>query len=84
MPMPLSLTVNVPAALSGISVTASVSEPEERGVGEGLEAQLLAGVRGVRDQLAQEDLLVRVQRVNHEPQYLLGLGLEFFDLWLVR
>ena len=49
-------------------------------LGERLEAQLLAGIRGIRDQLAQENLLVRVQRMDHQAQYLLGFGLELFDL----
>src|SRR3546814_7861782 len=41
-----------------------------------LEAQLVAGVGGVGDQLAQEDLLVRVQRVRHQVQDLGDFGLE--------
>ena len=41
-----------------------------------LEAQLVAGVRRIRDQLAQEDLLVRVQRVGDEVQDLLDFGLK--------
>ena len=49
---------------------------EERLVGERLEAQLVAGVRRVRDQLAQEDLLVAVQGVDHQVEQLLDLGLE--------
>ncbi len=48
----------------------------QRGVVQRLEAQLVAGVGGVGDQLAQEDLLVRVQRVGDEVQDLLDLGLE--------
>ena len=49
---------------------------EQRRVGQRLEAQLVAGVGGVRDQLAQEDLLVAVQGVDHQVQQLLDLGLE--------
>jgi hypothetical protein len=41
-----------------------------------LEAQLVAGVGGVGDQLAQEDLLVGVQRVGDEVQQLGDFGLE--------
>jgi hypothetical protein len=48
----------------------------ERVVIQGLEAQLVAGVRGIRDQLAQEDFLVRVQRVGDEVEQLLDFGLE--------
>ncbi len=49
---------------------------QELRVVDGLEAQLVAGVRCVRDQFAQEDFLVRVQRVRDEVQDLLDLGLE--------
>lgn len=50
--------------------------------GKRLEAQLFAGIRGIRDQLAQEYLLMRVQRMNHQAQHLLGFGLELFYLRL--
>ena len=49
---------------------------EQFGPGHRLEAQLVARVRGVADQLAQEDLLVAVQRVDHQLQQLLHFGLE--------
>ena len=49
---------------------------EQRLIVERLEAQLVAGVGRVRDQLAQEDLAVRIQRVDHQVQELLDLGLE--------
>src|SRR5690606_32199470 len=57
---------------------------EELRLRERLEAQLVGGVRRVGDQLAQEDLLVAVQRMDHEVQELPHLGLEsqglsFFD-----
>src|SRR5262249_14537543 len=45
-------------------------------LGERLEAQPVDGVGGVGDQLAQEDLLVAVQRVDHQVQDLNDLGLE--------
>ena len=41
-------------------------------------AQLVLGVAGVGDQLAQEDLLVRVDRVDHQVQQALGLCLKLF------
>src|SRR5207248_491707 len=44
--------------------------------GEGLEAEGVDGVAGVADQLAQEDVLVGVERVDDEVQELLQLGLE--------
>ena len=40
------------------------------------EAQLLAGVGRVRDQLAHEDLFVRVKRMDDDIQQLLDLGLK--------
>src|SRR5690625_3041871 len=43
----------------------------ERGI-----AQLVASVGGIGNQLAQEDLPVGVQGVNHQVQQLLHLGLE--------
>ena len=49
---------------------------EQRAVGERLEAQLVAGVGRIRDQLAQEDFLVAVERMHHQVQQLLHLGLE--------
>ena len=45
-----------------------------------LEADLVERVGGVGDQLAQEDVLVRVQRVDHEVQQLADLGLELVAL----
>ena len=45
-------------------------------VGGGREAQLVGGVRGVGNQLAQEDFLVRIQGVDHQVQQLPNLGLE--------
>ena len=49
---------------------------QQLGMLDGLEAQLVAGVGGVGDQLAQEDFLVRVQRVGHQVQDLGDFGLE--------
>src|SRR6185503_13833466 len=49
---------------------------EQGAVGHGLEAQLVARIRCVGYQLAQEDLLVAIQGVNHQIQELLDLGLE--------
>ena len=45
-------------------------------VRERLEAQAVEGVGGVGDQLAQEDLLVRVQGMRDQVQQLVDLGLE--------
>ena len=48
----------------------------EFGLVQRLEAQLVTGVRRVRDQLAEKDLLVRIERMGDEVQDLLDLGLE--------
>ena len=49
---------------------------EQGGVGDRLVAQLLAGIGRIRDQLAQEDVLVGVDRVHHQVQQLGDIGLE--------
>mmetsp|Transcript_59388 Transcript_59388/g.140260 ORF Transcript_59388/g.140260 Transcript_59388/m.140260 type:complete len:682 (-) Transcript_59388:1318-3363(-) len=49
---------------------------EQCGVVQRLEAQLVAGIAGIADQFAQEDLLVGVQAVGDEVQDLLDFGLE--------
>jgi len=46
------------------------------GVRQRLESQLVCGIRRVGDELAQKDLLVAVQGVNHQVQQLCDLGLE--------
>jgi hypothetical protein len=77
MPMPLSLIVIVLACSSKLMRTSRFGVVlEQLGLVERLEAQLVAGVGRVGDQLAQEDLLVRVQRVGDEVQDLLDFGLE--------
>ncbi len=45
-------------------------------VGVGRETQLVERVGRVRDQLAQEDVLARVDGVHHQSQELASLGLE--------
>ena len=45
-------------------------------VGQRLEPELVRGVGRIGDQLPEKDLLVAVERVNHEIQQLLDLGLE--------
>jgi hypothetical protein len=49
---------------------------EQPAVGDGREAQPVAGIRRIGDQLAQEDLPVAVQGVDHELQQLTHLGLK--------
>lgn len=48
-------------------------------VGETEIAQLIDGVRGVGDDLPQEDLLVGIDRVDHQVQQPLGLRFEFLS-----
>ena len=45
-------------------------------LGQQLQPQPVDGIRRVRDQLAQEDLLVAVQRIDHQVQELDHLRLE--------
>jgi len=77
-PMPLSVMVSVLASLSkrdpDLQVRSRLSY--KRAVVDGLKAQLVAGVRGVGDQLAQKNLFVGVQRVGHQVQQLGYFGLE--------
>ena len=40
----------------------------DRRVGEALEIELVDRIRGVRDKFAQEDLTIRVDRVDHEVE----------------
>jgi hypothetical protein len=75
MPTPLSLTVTRGGIVRDADRKLRVAL-EQRRVRQRLEAQLVAGVRGIGDQLAQEDLLVAVERVHHQVQQLLHLGLE--------
>ena len=80
--MPLSVMVSVPAAGVRIDADAELAGPgaSSAAVGDGREAQPVAGIGGVGDQLAQEDLPVAVQGVDHELQQLAHLGLEAVGL----
>src|SRR5690606_34412025 len=49
---------------------------EQRGLGDGPEAELVERVGRVRDELTQEDLLVRVERIDDERQDSADLGLK--------
>ena len=49
---------------------------DQFGRGDRLIAQLVAGIRRVRDQLAQEDIGLRIDRVHHQVQKFGNLGLE--------
>jgi hypothetical protein len=77
MPMPLSVMVSVLASLSndtrdfefGIVLI-------QAAVVDGLKTQLVAGVRRVGDQFAQENFLVGVQRMGDQVQQLCDFGLK--------
>ena len=49
---------------------------DELRLGDRLVAQLLAGVGGVGDELADEDLAVGIDRVYHQMQQARNIGLE--------
>ena len=49
---------------------------DQFGRGDRLVAQLVAGVRRVRNQLAQEDVGLRIDRVHHQVQKFGNFGLE--------
>ena len=77
MPMPVSATVSVLAFLSGtMRIFGGVAVRDQLGLGDRLIAQLVAGVRRVRDQLAQEDIGLRIDRMHHQVQQFGDLGLE--------
>lgn len=46
------------------------------GVGQALEVELVHGIRRIGDQLAKEDLLVGIDRVDHEVEQLFALRLK--------
>ena len=50
-----------------------------RAVGEAAEVELVDCVAGVADQFPQEDLLIAVNRIDHQIQQLFALCLELFD-----
>ena len=77
MPMPLSEIVSVPACLVRDQLDLPVGVVlEQLRLRQTLEADAVDGVASVADQLAQEDVLVRVKRVNDQVQELLELRLE--------
>ena len=52
-------------------------------LGDRLVAQLLAGVGGVGDELAHEDVAVRIDRMDHQLQEARDVGLETLGLGLL-
>ena len=85
MPMPLSLTVSVPAFSSGMSLIfqSRIRLRSSSGFVSDSNRSLVDRVGGVADQLAKEDLLLRVERMDDQIEQLLELGLEleFFRSW---
>ena len=69
--MPLSAIVSVLASLLKLTRTSRFGSVVQRFI-----TQLVAGVRGVGDQLTHENLFVGVQRVGDEVQQLGYFGLE--------
>ncbi|GCC49578.1 hypothetical protein chiPu_0033945, partial [Chiloscyllium punctatum] len=49
---------------------------DQAGIGNRLIAQLVAGIRRVRDQFAQEDVGLGIDRMHHQVQQFGNLGLE--------
>ena len=45
-----------------------------------LEIELVDRIRGVRDKFAQEDLTIRVDRVDHEIEQFLALSFELLHV----
>ncbi len=76
--MPLSVMRDAcrPSASASTRIASSGSLAQQLGLGDGREAQPVAGVGGVGNQLAQEDLPVAVQGVDHELQQLADFGLK--------
>ena len=77
MPMPVSATVSVPAAASGLMRIASCAAVrEQRLVRDRLVTQLVAGIRRVGNQLPQEHVGLGIDRMHHQAQEFGHLGLK--------
>ena len=77
MPTPLSAMVRVSASLSGaIRIANGAPSASQLRPGDRLVAQPVAGIGGVGDQLAQEDVGLGVDRMHHQPKQLSDLGLK--------
>jgi hypothetical protein len=80
MPMPVSVMVSVRAALSKDAHFQLGLIAVEAGVAQRFKAQLVASIRSIGDQLAQEDFLVGIQRMRDQVQQLGHFGLEGMGL----
>ena len=83
MPMPLSRIVTVPFSRSAIDPDLQLCLlAQQRRLGDGLEPQPVIRVRGVGDQLPQENVPVAVQGMDHQFQQLTDFGLEAAGFFL--
>src|SRR5262249_33435910 len=64
----------------GLQANLQLAGGQEVAAGDGFEPELVERVRGIRDQLAEEDVLVGVEGVDHEVQQLPDLRLELAAL----
>ena len=81
MPTPLSEKVSVFFSGSTAMVIANGPPPSiSSGAGERLVTQLLAGVGGVGDEFADEDVAVGIDRMHHQVQQPRNVGLETLGL----
>ncbi len=67
---------------AGLEPDAERAGGGQLGAGELLEPELVERIGGVRDQLAEEHLLVRIEGVDHQVEELGDLGLELVTLGL--
>ena len=78
MPMPVSEMVRVLFVFVELEVDAGIEGERLVGfVGEGEVTELVEGVGGVGDELAEKDLRMRVEGVNDELEELIDFGLKF-------
>jgi hypothetical protein len=75
MPTPLSSTVSRLSVDQERDARLRIA-PEQGWIRDRLEAEPLAGVGGVGDQLAQENVPIRVDRVHHELKQLGDVSFE--------
>ena len=75
MPTPLSSTVSRLSVDQEREARLRIA-PEQGWISDRLEAEPLAGIGGVGDQLAQENVPIRVDRVDHELQQLGDVSFE--------
>ena len=84
MPTPLSVNAIVLAfGIDGDLDAERFAALDQLRLGDRLVAQLLAGVGGVGDELAHEDVAVRIDRMDHQLQEARDVGLETLGLGLL-